>query len=600
MRSRLTSVLVFLLSIAPFALCLRYGVVAIDDPLYYALPHQVVDGLTFKGLEWAFTDLSNAIWMPLVWLVYQFNHTLAHLLRNVSEVFDDFQTAYSIAHFEMVALHGVNALLLLALLRRLDEGKRLLVPALAALVWSVHPLRVESVVWIASMKDVVSMTFLLLAVISWVDFRTGARKARSYALSMTFFALGCCAKPSVMTFPGMVLLLDVLMLRRLSLEDFCLERLWPYVLPSILALSTAALSQRAQIVGHATTFQAGIPILYRLLNALTSLGVYVRNTILPVDLAPQCMIQYPKPPHHLAEGALLGLAVLVLAFRCGLTAFRKMRAGERPMSPTATAVLWYVGTIFPMLGISAFGGHAFADRFTYIPAVALSIALLGLKGLRTKTGCAVLACGACLLGGLSVRQVGFWKNDETLTRRILKVDGEDNFLARVNLAHYLFENKHTEDSLAEAVGHYSAAYRLNPRYCQRTGLIYLAMLGETGRTKEMPSVRLDFLSWLHARNVWRSYDQDIADGLCALYSEEASEGARASAMKEAKRIARELKSLGNVDVAQMYYLIYLTGEKSGDQELKRYGLDGIARQSKPSTGLDNTIRFRFLLGACED
>ena len=293
-RLKIVAILVALIAVLPFVGAWQFSAIGIDDPHYYLLEPNVTNGLSFAGLKWAFTDLSNAIWMPLTWLVYQADYSLRNLIVSVVDVGDGFSLAYSIAHLQSVLLHGLNAALLFGLLRLIGGRRASLLPAVAALLWAVHPLRVESVVWIASLKDVLSLTFLLVALLFWVRSRQGGGR-RDFVLSHVFFVLACCAKPSAITFPGMVFLLDALLGRMLPLS-LAWRRYGDYLPSLVLAVPLAVLAQIAQTVGGATSYLADVPLWYRLLNALVSIGVYARNLVWPSQLAPQCALQWPQPP----------------------------------------------------------------------------------------------------------------------------------------------------------------------------------------------------------------------------------------------------------------------------------------------------------------
>ena len=92
-----------------------YGFINIDDPLYYIMPRIITSGLSLDGISWAVTNLSNAIWMPVTWIVYQIDHSIKNLILSIVPGIDGFQLAYSIAHIQSVLLHGINAVLLFRL-----------------------------------------------------------------------------------------------------------------------------------------------------------------------------------------------------------------------------------------------------------------------------------------------------------------------------------------------------------------------------------------------------------------------------------------------------------------------------------------------------
>lgn len=590
-RLPIAALAVFALTILPFVRAGSFGYIGIDDSLYFVTPEIVTNGLTLAGLKWAFTDLTNGIWMPATWLVYQFDYSLRDLLLEIVPSCDGFQLAYSIAHVQAVLLHGVNAMLACLLLCRLDRHRRVLAPTLAALFWSVHPLRVESVVWIASLKDVLSMTFLLAALIAWVRQYEGSRFGW-YAAAHVFLALGCCAKPSVMTFPGMVFLLDALVLGTFVPQPFDWRRYRRYLPSLAIVLPVALLAQRAQTIGGATQFQAGVPLWYRLVNAVTSIGVYFRNLVWPLELAPQCELQWPNLPHFLVGGLLLGGAAVGIGVWVFWRSFVRPGARRTTGDLASAGLLWSLGTLVPMLGLSAFGGHAYADRFTYIPFLGVSIVLLSVCSLAwTKWAVVGLVTVA---GCVSFRQTGFWRDDGTLMSRILAVDGDRNFLAHQTLGLHLFEHRRTPQDVQAAERHFSKAYALKPQICQSLALAYLVILGESGRAERMPEVEARFVQWLHERqNAWNSMDQDIAFGLVNLYRE-GSDDEVANGRRQARAVAQDLMSRGAIRAYQPYWFIYLAGKRLGDEKMRRYGLRALRRLADPRGGFDYSVRFRFL------
>ena len=599
---RILALLVFGLTVLPFVAAVTYPSINIDDPDYYAVQRAVTDGLTAKGFVWAFTDLSNAIWMPLTWLCYQFDHTLRAALGAALPGLGGYQTAYSIAHVQSILLHGVNAVLLFLLFGRLARrvdgigpARADLAAAVAALVWGVHPLRVESVVWIASFKDVLSQAFLLGAVSAWLSFRESGSRPR-YVAAHVLFVLACCAKPSAMAYPGIVFLLDALILGRFTLKGFRWERLAVYAPSLLIAFAVAALAQVAQSVGHATVYQSAVPFSYRALNALTSLGVYLRNGLWPTNLAAQNQLQWPRPPHDLMCGAVLGLAVVVLAVRAVRKSARELGGGVLVNRWATAGLLWFLGAVLPMLGLSGFGSHAFADRFTYLPFAGLSLALLGplLVGSRPKAAAAALCAAMAALAAASAWQTTFWRNDGTLMRRTLAVDGDRNVIAHVNLARHLYEHHHDAEGITAAADHMRRAYELDPAYCMPSAVVYMMMLGEAGRGDDLPEVETAFMRWLHeAKGLWKSLDQDVAEGLKLLFCETTGM-TREQRMRHARAIVDDLLAIEDPGVQQIDYFLYLAGKVMGDERLQAEGIRRLRELAVPYVGQDHAVRFRFL------
>ena len=584
-----------MVAMLPFIGAWRFSAIGIDDPQYYLLTPEVTQGLSWAGLKWAFTDLSNAIWMPLTWLVYQADYSIRDLLATIFPVTDGYQLAYSIAHIQSVLLNGLNAALLFYFLRLVANCDRLTLPFLASLLWAVHPLRVESVIWIASLKDVLSMTFLLAALVSWVRYRRQSDR-RSCVYSHIAFAFACCAKPSVITFPGMIFLLDA-MLGKMPPLTLDWRRYKDYLPSMAMAIPVAFLAQIAQSAGGATTYQADIPLWYRLWNAIVSIGVYVRNFTWPSQLAPQCAIQWPGPPHMALVGSIIGGLVVLAGIVLAVLLFIRIQRNQSPVTSCVTVgALWALGTLMPMLGISAFGGHAFADRFTYIPFIGLSMALLSLERLHNRiargTCCSILAATIAAYGSVAHVQTRYWQDDGKLMPRILEVDGDNNFLAHVCYAKHLCEHDHSAQTLETAERHFTAGYGLNPQWCMSSSLSYMFILGETGKIDRLPEVQNNFIKWLREKHhMWKSMDQDISEGIIELFGNGCSE----PKLEKAHMTAAALLASGRKDVPQVFYLAYLVGKATGDADMAAQAIDGLRKISDFRTGYDNPYRFRFVL-----
>lgn len=449
MKKRSVYLAALLLILAVFAIysqTARFGLINCDDYEYLVRSTAILPGFSSSGMDWAWgsRSLEHAIWMPLTWMSYMLDFTLWG------------DAPWGVMHLHGVVLHALNAVLVFLLLRLLLKrigGERPTVLSFAvAALWALHPLRVESVAWLASRKDVLSLAFELGAMIFWVKSLAhrsdSGRFCALYGLSLLFFGLGALAKPSVMTFPVLQLCVDVFVLRRIRPKM--------YIVPGILTVIIAIEAAYAQSVGGATGDLGQIPLFWRILNAMSAYGVYLVNTVCPTALAPQCMSRFPELPRGILLGSVLSLSA------AGYAAVRLLRLwlartsvfarqpedpmGEWTMAGEASLVfaglLWFSLGIGPMLGIANFGYHAYCDRFTYIPAIGLSLVVLGLVRRGGRFGVPLLALGAVALASLSVRQVGFWRSEKSLWTQTLAVDGERNAVARIGLGIAAFELEH--------------------------------------------------------------------------------------------------------------------------------------------------------------
>jgi protein O-mannosyl-transferase len=478
-----------------FAPVLWHNFVNFDDPIYVLDNPIVSDGLTWSGVVRAFTTIQAGYWIPLTWLSHMADIEL-------------FGFAPGLHHVINVLLHILTILLLYGLVVRMtgERGRAAFVAAILA----IHPLRVESVAWVAERKDVLSAFFWMLAILAYVEYV--ARPSRGRYLAMAgLFVLGLLAKPMVLTLPLVLLLLDIWPLRRLSLRradwsprpparadletnlpnadletnprDVLFEKI-PLLILSVIAAGVTVWAQHAG--GAVKSFDL-FPLSQRVANALVSYVAYLGMMVWPVNLA----VFYPNVPVPLWQ--VIG-AVVVLS----LITWVVLR--ELPRYPyLAVGWFWYLITLFPVIGLVQAGLQARADRFVYIPHIGLSLAVAWgvpdlLRGRRIRAALPAVAGAIILVFALTARAyVGTWEDDETLWRRALAVT-TDNYMAHHNLGVALAARGHDDAARAEvqealriwpefaeahntignieararedekAIGHYQEALRLSPYF----------------------------------------------------------------------------------------------------------------------------------------
>jgi tetratricopeptide (TPR) repeat protein len=463
----------------------RNGFVDYDDSDYVTKNVHVQAGLTGGSVRWAFTTGHASNWHPVTWL----SHMLDWQWFGGSPVGP---------HVVSVLFHVVNTLLVFLALRMMTGA--LWRSLLVAFLFGLHPMHVESVAWVSERKDVLSAFFFLLTLMAYARYcgcgwggdgtagpsppfadtgerpslgeRAGLGALPFYFLSLLFFALGLMSKPMLVTVPFLLLLLDYWPLRRISLSvptawGRLLAEKAPYL---ALAAVSSSVTFHAQSKGGAVS--ASLSLGARAANAIVSYARYVRKLFLPYDLS----VLYPHPGNWplltvLACAALL-VAVTVLVFCFVRT---------RPY--LAVGWLWFLGTLVPVIGLVQVGIQSMADRYTYIPAIGLfimtawwagemaqrleapapstgageSVARAGSRGAVVAGVVAAALLVACLV--LTVRQIGFWRNTETLFRRAVEVT-QNNYLAYNNLGYYLANHGRN----AEAMKYYERSIAINPTY----------------------------------------------------------------------------------------------------------------------------------------
>jgi len=385
---------------------------------------------------------------------------------------------------------------------------------LVAALFAFHPLRVESVAWIAERKDVLSGCFGLLTLIFYARYaqkRTALENAPSggsnrpsaaprpapwnYGLALLFFALGLMSKPMLVTWPFVLLLLDFWPLRRMrssergmpNFQKLVQEKIPFFVLSAVACIVTMAVQRH----GGALANVENIALDARGGNALVSCCRYLEKLFWPSDLA----FFYPYigawPPATvlLASGLILGFSVLLLS--------------QWRRSPfLLMGWLWFCGTLAPVLGLVQVGAQAMADRYTYLPSLGVYLLVVwGTWELFQRWRCALVGCSVAALAGVGLclvltrQQLGYWQNSATLWRHTIAVT-ENNYIAHNLLGltlldqgqydrageqfqealrlkpDFAYANNNLGDvyykqgRTDEAIGRYETALRLKPDYAE--------------------------------------------------------------------------------------------------------------------------------------
>jgi Flp pilus assembly protein TadD len=394
-------------------------------------------------------------------------------------------------HLTSILLHAVNAALLFSLLHRMTG--RLAAAAFAAALFSLHPLRVESVAWVSERKDVLSLAFFLLTLFAYRAYASAPSTAR-YLSVVVILALGLMAKPILVSTPFVLLLLDYWPLGRLRIDDLraglrrstALRRLLLEKVPLIVLCAVdswvTVLAQRAH---ESIVSLAALPLEPRIANAIVSCGRYLGKLIWPSDLA----ILHPLP----IEGwpAWLVLLNLFLLGTITLLAFRLGRS--HPYGIVGWA--WFLVTLAPVSGVIQVGNQAMADRYTYLsligPAVAIAFgvddAVRRWPRFRAPllTGCAALLLA---LGTATVHQLGHWRDSATVMRRALAVADRleqrwgfrtHRMVPHLNLGEALLDR----GDYAEAEYHLELALRFDPNDHRTLNLMACSIYSQ-GRVRE--------------------------------------------------------------------------------------------------------------------
>lgn len=449
-----------------------YPFVNYDDPGYVSQNAQTQQGLTRDNVRWAFTTGRLANWHPLTWLSHMTDCQLFGLNAGRH-------------HLVNVALHILNAILLY-LVWKWMTGAAWPSAAVAAF-FALHPLHVESVAWVAERKDVLS-TLLGLATIAayvWYVRRPGILR---YAAVFAGLALGLMVKPMLVTWPFVLLLLDVWPLGRLPLAPPAGQvranlaallrpaaRLVAEKIPLILlAAASCVAAYVAQERGGAVMSADRLPLGLRGENALVACVAYLGKTLWPANLA----VFYPHPgelPLWQWAGAALVLAAV--------TAAVVLMLRRRPY--LAVGWFWFLGTLVPVIGLVQVGMQGMADRYTYVPLIGLFTAgawgLADVAARRTGRRIGIVSAAAAALvacAAITSVQVGYWQSSHTLFSHALAIT-RDNFVAHNNLGMDWAQDGNDD----RAIDEYRKALEIAPTYSDAMNNLGNA-LGRKGRFDE--------------------------------------------------------------------------------------------------------------------
>jgi protein O-mannosyl-transferase len=461
----------------------NYDVVLYDDTFFTDNP-EVQSGLNAQSLAWAMTGVVAANWHPVTSLSFVLTHQLFGINPGAE-------------HLVNVLFHAANAALLFLVLRRMTGA--MWRSAVVAAMFAWHPLRVESVAWIAERKDVLCGFFMLLAFWTWARyaqksedknrkpkagnliFRLRPPTSGSYWLALFFFALGLMSKAMVVTLPFLLLLLDVWPLKRV--EGFWLKvenrktgskaanpqlstlkpstllfEKWPFfLLSAVFCLVTFLVQHDSDATPSLQQLEPGL----RLENIIVSYLRYLGWSLWPTNLAAYYSFPFDShfylalwPDWEIGAGALLLIVVSTLCLT---------QIGRRPY--LAVGWFWYLGTMVPVIGFVQVGGQGMADRYTYIPLIGPVISLVWLVSEKWRPGIfprallTILTTMILIAGILLTRhQLQFWKDTETLSQHMVEVTGGNpraEYILGLGLEH--------EGRINEAMIHYRNAITSQPR-----------------------------------------------------------------------------------------------------------------------------------------
>lgn len=504
-KGKICGVACIALVLAVLALYARTGwfaYIRLDDWGYTAGCPFVPGGLTWENVAQAFSRITyGGIWMPLTYVSYMADVTL-------------FGGGWGVHHAVNAALHAINAIIVflfvLSFLRSIassfhrsslpsgaEPPERLPVAAafLAALIWAVHPQRVEAVAWIASRKEELWTLFTLLGLMAW--------KGRRFRLGTLCCALACLSKPTAVCFPLLAFVVEAMLLR-FSAEREAMRKItavthfaqvktiWAkvffrYFVLCLIALITglAAIGAQTHPEGMAEVQVLHVPFIQRLFNAAASLGFGLVQFVFPFEVH----FDYLELPIAAKTGACALLGALV-AIPLAVCIVRKRR-----ISPSAAfCVLMFALSWLPVSGLAgSFGESPMADRFLYMPMVAVALASACFLARRNSRAWHFAAFAFAMMCGMAAWPViASYRNDFTAFSRTLAFEPDHwRALQRIGSEYCARLGK-----MDEGIEMMRRSYAISPRDSTAEVLAYsLACRGDSADVPEILKLCAKFIRY---------------------------------------------------------------------------------------------------------
>lgn len=432
----------------------QFDFIVFDDPVYVTENDHIRHEIMPDGLRWAFDTTYAEFWHPLTWISLMFDYQLYGLRAG----------GY---HLTNVILHLLSALLLFWLFNRMTGA--IWKSAFVAALFALHPLRVESVAWIAERKDVLSAFFLMLTLCLYVYY-TEKPVIRRYLPVLLCFACALMSKPIVVTLPIVMILLDYWPLQRHKSRKSHLVR-WQlrekipfFILSAVVAIITFYAQYRTSVLPFSDLFSLSS----RLYNAPVFFMTYLEKTFWPHDLAILYTYLNIMPLWQFLSALFLMIIVSIVII-----------ASVKYLPYLFVGWFWYAITILPVIGIIPVG-DPMADRYIYLPSIGIAIMLawgiphlIKSEGLRKKVLFPAAITVMAISSFLAWHQCGYWKNSIELFNRALRLT-KDNHMA-------YYGRGAAYDKLGQhqcAIDDYKKAIEINPHYTEaynNKGVAYIKL-----------------------------------------------------------------------------------------------------------------------------
>jgi len=442
-KSRILILLVLIIVVV-FGQVIGFDFVNIDDPVYID-NFMVAKGLTLEGLSWAFANIHTNFSTTLNWV--------SHMID--VELFGLNPAGH---HLTNLLLHLANTFLFFIILDAITGDRTR--SAMAAILFAIHPLRVETVAWVADRKDLLAILFSLLTIGAYWKY-TAQRRPLWYGAMAFCLVLALLSKPVMVILPFVLLLIDFWPLNRVeSSSPIQWARVKPLVWEKVPLLGLSGvfswIAYHGQAVHNVMVSETALPWFDRWLNVPINFMRYLGKIFWPTDLAVFYPLSYHSPDSWKIVGSFIFLiGVTVWVGRC-----------FRSAPYLLVGWLWFLGSLVPVIGFVKAGFQEIADRYTYFPLI--GILLMGVWGLSeaaerwalpTKAVRFFNAVLVVVLMFVSWSQTRVWQNSVTLFQHTVD-HTERNDFAHNNLGYALMQQGKMEESII----HFKKALEISPHH----------------------------------------------------------------------------------------------------------------------------------------
>ena len=457
---------------------LGFDFLNLDDNVYITLNPNMEKGISWEGIKWAWAPFGNFFdpyFMPLAWLSLLLD---AQLFGVVPFGF----------HLTNMLLHLGNTLLVLYIL--VTATGRYRESFLIACLFAIHPQHTEAVAWIAERKEVLSAFLGLAAIAFYVNYAKAVTTNRIvfisfdkyYLLAFLCYFLSMLAKPTMVTLPCLLLLMDWWPLGRLGLRTtvaMVAEKL-PYILLSVFLIPVMLHSLDTEEVEIIAT-SLDLPLMQRVINTFVIYTTYIVDSFLPLEMPGW----YPYPMQALPLWQTLLAPLALLAF----TLFAIFRIKTHPY--ILMGWCWFIGVLLPAasVGVYANGDVFTADRWVYLPHIGFFIMLIWpLVSLEqnnsrfTRPLMLLISSFVVVFIFLSFHQIQYWQDSESYWKRVLEKDETMHF------PNYMLGTHYRDTGQPEkAIRHFRKSYDVLPEEG-----FYILELGNYHVSRHEPELAWDY------------------------------------------------------------------------------------------------------------